>query len=73
MLFAVQKVLYWFWVIHFYDYDVKSSEPLQLNRSSPQWFCKYIYNTAILNRQHSTDAVVQLIVNIDFISAYTYG
>ena len=28
--------------------------------------CKYIYNTAIFDRQRSTDAVVQLVVSIDF-------
>jgi len=33
----------------------------------------YIYNTAIFDRQRSTDAVVQLIVSFDFICVCTYG
>jgi len=54
-------------------YDVKSSEQLQLNRSSLQCYRKCIYNTDIFDRQHSTDAFVQLIVSFDFISVCTYG
>jgi len=36
-------------------------------------FASIFDNTAIFDRQLSTDAVVQLVVGIDFISVCTYG
>ena len=51
-------------------YDMKSSEQFQLNRSSPQWYRKYIYNTAIFDKSAPQ---TQLIASFDFLCVCTYG
>jgi len=68
MLFAAHELLYWFHIIHFYIIKIIRGIATQLFSDFAS-----ILVTRHLDRKHSTDTVVQLIVSIDFISVCTYG
>jgi len=73
MLFAAHEARYWFRVIHFYITVQKSQSncnSIVLLRSD---FASIFITPPSWYTAHSTDAVVQLVVSIDFISVCKFG